>query len=294
MSIETFIAGHRLPAAFAQVASTHYTPLAERVHAAAARRPGLFVLGVNGAQGSGKSTLAAFLAARLSEHHGLQVAELSIDDLYLTRAERARLGQDVHPLLATRGVPGTHDVALGRRTLAALAGRSGTVPLPRFDKSRDDRVARERWPGVRLPIDVVVFEGWCVGSRAEPSRRLAEPVNELERREDPDGRWRSWVNTRLREDYPALFEPLDALVHLHVPGFEAVRGWRLEQEHKLRESAGEQGDAVMDDAAVERFIAHFERITRHDLAEMPARADALLELDESHAVSASRFRGRLA
>ena len=39
----------------------------------------------------------------------------------------------------------------------------------------------------------------------------------------------------------------------------------------------EGGDAsrVMDDAAIARFIAHYERVTRHILEEMPPRADHL-------------------
>src|SRR5689334_18588644 len=67
------------------------------------------VFGVCGSQGLGKSTLARVLKEALLEAHGLSVAVLSLDDLYLSSAERARLARDVHPLLKTRGVPGTHD-----------------------------------------------------------------------------------------------------------------------------------------------------------------------------------------
>src|SRR5436190_22661598 len=49
-----------------------------------------FVLGICGAQGSGKSTIAAALAARF-DAAGISSAVLSIDDLYLTKAERAQL-----------------------------------------------------------------------------------------------------------------------------------------------------------------------------------------------------------
>ena len=64
------------------------------------------VFAIAGLQGSGKSTLAAQVAAR-ARSEGLRVAVLSLDDLYLTRAQRQRLALDVHPLLATRGPPGT-------------------------------------------------------------------------------------------------------------------------------------------------------------------------------------------
>ena len=71
------------------------------------------MVGLTGPQGSGKSTLAAKLPPLLAAR-GLRSAVLALDDLYLTHAERRRLAADIHPLLATRGVPGTHDVALGR------------------------------------------------------------------------------------------------------------------------------------------------------------------------------------
>src|SRR5689334_11864372 len=84
-------------------------------------RPGrLLTIGINGAQGSGKSTLAALLHDLLEDGAGLRTVVLSIDDFYRTRAERQGLAREVHPLLETRGVPGTHDVALARHVLARL------------------------------------------------------------------------------------------------------------------------------------------------------------------------------
>ena len=84
----------------------------------------------------------------------------------------------------------------------------------------------------------------------------------------------------------------DALVFLRVPDFDAVERWRLEQEHKLRAAAA--GPAGMSDAEVVRVIGHFERLTRWNLEAMPARADAVVELDRDHGVAASRIAGRLA
>jgi D-glycerate 3-kinase len=40
----------------------------------------------------------------------------------------------------------------------------------------------------------------------------------------------------------------------------------------------------MADAAIDRFVQHYERLTRHILAEMPARAGLVLRLDESRHV----------
>lgn len=290
MNIDEFIRRERLPAEFEKTASAYYAPLAGWVDGKLGSAPDrALVLGVNGAQGTGKSTLAAFLAECLRSDYGRRAATLSIDDLYLRRADRQALAAAVHPLLETRGVPGTHDVQLGIRVVNGLAtlGRNDTLPIPRFDKARDDRAPDSAWPVATGPVDVVVLEGWCVGSLPQPESALAEPVNALERRDDPDGRWRRYVNDQLRTAYPPLFALLDRLVFLAAPGFDAIRAWRLEQEHKLRESAAPDAGRVMSDTEVIRFIEFFERITRHNLQTLPGVADVILRLDDDHAVTGS-------
>jgi D-glycerate 3-kinase len=242
------------------------------------RRP--FVVGLCGAQGSGKSTVSARLQLRL-EAAGLRTALLSIDDLYLPREEREALAARVHPLLRTRGVPGTHEVALGEQVLAAL-GRTGRVALPRFSKEEDTRRPTADWPWVTAPVDIVLFEGWCVGALPQDEAALAEPVNALEAREDRAGVWRRWVNDRLAGEYQKLFARIDYLVLLAAPGFAVVSAWRREQEHKLRAAltAGGKGlAATFDDAGVDRFIQFYQRITEHILTEMPGRADLCVALD---------------
>lgn len=232
-------------------------------------------LGISGAQGSGKSTLTRELAVAL-ERCEVPVAACSLDDFYLTRRQRAALAAHVHPLLATRGVPGTHDVALCQRILAELPDKA--VRVPRFDKGSDDRVAADEWSSAG-PARIVIFEGWCVGARPQPVAALATPVNALERDEDPDGRWRDYVNTALAGAYQRLFDSLDYLVYLAVPDFEAVVRWRGEQERALP-----QGQR-MDAARLERFIAHYERLTRWMLEEVPARADMVVHLTAAHGIA---------
>ena len=233
------------------------------------KRP--LIVGICGAQGSGKSTLAEALA-----RHFPRTTTLSLDDLYLTRAERAGLARTRHPLFATRGVPGTHDVALGLAKLDALEAGIPTL-LPHFDKARDDRAPSDTWPDARTPNDLVIFEGWCVGAVPEAEGALAAPVNDLERIADADGRWRRAVNSALAGSYQALFARLDMLILLAAPDWETVCRWREEQEAGLRQTAG-QGAGIMDEATVERFLQHYERLTRHILQEMPGRADLVLRL----------------
>ena len=234
------------------------------------------VLAVSGLQGSGKSTFAAQIVDAAGRS-GLAAATLSLDDVYLTRAQRRALAARVHPLLATRGPPGTHDLALASDTLDAVAaGRP--LRLPRFDKLADDRRPRHDWPRVDAPLDLLVMEGWCLGTPPQPPAALAEPLNELERAEDAAGRWRTHCNDALRDHYPALWRRFDRLWLLQAPGFEVVARWRWEQEQALQAAA--PGRSGMDPAALMRFLQHYERVSRHALHTLPTLADRVVALDE--------------
>lgn len=239
-----------------------------------ARRDGVRVYGLSGLQGSGKSTLAAQLAAA-GDAAGLRVAALSLDDFYLDRPAREGLARRIHPLLRTRGPPGTHDLPLALATLDALrAGRPAR--LPRFDKLGDRRRAERDWPGPAT-ADLVVLEGWCLGVPAEAPAALAAPLNPLERDEDPDGRWRRWCNAALARDYPALWARIDRLLFLQPPGFGVVPEWRWQQERAAPGAAGNR--RRMDRGAVARFVQHYERVSRQALRTLPAIADVVVPLD---------------
>jgi len=280
-AIDRLIEAEGLPADYRETADRYWRPLSENIAERYAGRP--LLVGINGAQGSGKSTLCKFLEVLLVEHNQIGVT-LSLDDLYLTRAERLELAGDHHPLFATRGVPGTHDVERGMAILdRLLAGKDAELPI--FDKATDDRA-----PGTRPvggAVNVVLLEGWCVGATPQPAAALREPVNTLEREEDPNGAWRREVNRRLATDYAELFARLDLLVMLKVPDFEAVRANRRLQEQKLG-----SGPAVLDDAALDRFLAHYQRLTEWMFAEMPSRADVLVEIDRDQRPSRVSTRGQ--
>lgn len=233
------------------------------------------VFAIAGLQGSGKSTLAA-QAANLARQHGLRVAVLSIDDFYLRHAQRQQLAREVHPLLATRGPPGTHDLDLALETMESLrAGRA--TRLPRFDKLADDRLPAAQWPKTEQRCDFVLLEGWFLKTPPQDSDDLIEPINALERDEDPDGSWRRWCNAALADEYPRLWRTIDALWFLQGPGFELVPEWRWQQEQSLQ--AADPDRTAMTRAEVGRFVQFFERVSRQALRTLPAIAERTVPLD---------------
>lgn len=282
-----FLDRHRLTTDYLSTANRWFQPLIENfcMQYDAGQAP--TVLGINGCQGSGKSTLADYLCCMIAERLDISTIALSLDDFYLTRAERSELASKVHPLLATRGVPGTHDVALAIDCIDSLRAGNKTV-ITRFDKKIDDRVAADKPEVVTEPLGLIVLEGWCLGAQPQPELALSTPINSLEQVEDPDGIWRNYVNRALQGDYQRLFASIDQMIMLQAPSFETVHQWRVEQERKMVERVLEQGldtpPEAMNEAQIQRFIQHFQRITEDVLRELPSRVDHLFELDQQRRI----------
>ena len=269
-------AAETLPDSYATNVIEILRPLADQVLELRQELSRPVTVGINGGQGSGKSTLSWFLVEWLQRECGLSAACLSLDDLYLSKARRMELAQSSHPLFATRGVPGTHDVALGMHLLDKLLGISddGTLAMPKFDKATDDLIDEAEWPEIEVPVDVVVLEGWCIGARSQSDAELDTPINTLEAEEDPDGQWRLAVNEHLKTDYAELFQRLDRLVMLRIPSFEKAIEWRRLQESK--------SSTQLSEKQLVRFMMYFERLTRHMLETVPLYADTVIDIDDQH------------
>lgn len=284
MDIHGFLTTHQLPSSYAETAQKWFTPLCEQLlkHQEGATKP--FIVGINGSQGSGKSTLTSFIEYYLSSVHGKQVVSLSIDDFYFDQSQRNALAIKVHPLLATRGVPGTHNIPLALDTLRNLDSGSRTL-LPRFDKATDNPFPTEQWPVIASSPDFIILEGWCVGATPQSQSELKPPINHLEEVEDPLGIWRSFVNTELAGDYQTLFAKIDYRIMLKAPSFDCVFQWRLEQEHKLAKKAAKNSTGVMSDEEVANFVQHYQRITEHALRQLPKKSDTVFYLDETRTIT---------
>lgn len=239
------------------------------------------VLGVSGAQAAGKSTLVRRLSEETAD---LRVAAFSLDDVYLTKAERDALARELHPLFETRGPPGTHDVALFDVTLDALcqADASSRTPLPRFNKLADDRAPPAEWPVFEGKPDLILIDGWCLGAEPVGRNELDEPVNDLEAKEDPDGVWRRAVNQSLRLDYLPRCMRCDAVINLAAPDWETVTNWRRAAE-RAHYAAAKQKPPEDLESRMSRFMSHYERVTRSMMAGM-RRADLVIQLDAERSI----------
>jgi len=273
-----------LPNAFLTSIEHWLLPIATLINTQYHAKTKPLIISFNGAQGSGKSTLTCFISLLLKHHFKTSSLSVSLDDFYATKQHRLRLAQDIHPLLKTRGVPGTHDLNLAITTLNHLKKCSTQDPcfIPIFDKASDDRTTKEHWKKVETPIEIILFEGWCNHAPIQTPSELKHPINALEAQEDPNGVWRSYVNKQLNLYHQKLFSLCDQLYFIKIPNFEKIKQWRGLQEQKLADCG--VNSKIMDQLQLERFIQHYERITRQCLQTLTNTADAIITLDKDHQI----------
>ena len=193
------------------------------------------IIGLSGGQGTGKTTITSIISLILRKYFKLKVFKISIDDFYKTRKDRKKLSISKHPLLITRGVPGTHDNKIIYDFFKKIKNKKfSKLKIPKFDKSKDDRCHKNLWYKINSRPDVIIFEGWCVGAKAQKNSELVKSVNSLEKTEDPDLVWRNYVNIQLKTHYKNLFKQINEIIYLRANNFKMLQKWRIKQEKKLR------------------------------------------------------------
>jgi D-glycerate 3-kinase len=278
--LSAFIEQHKLPDEFSDTVRLHYQPLAERILGQFKKHNTPYFVGINGCQGSGKSTLTDFLAEYLTTQYPLNVVVMSLDDFYLTGEKRQQLAENIHPLLATRGVPGTHDMATLEHVLLQLKAKKTGFSIPRFNKATDEPYPKEQWTVVDKPIDIILLEGWCWGVKPQTEEQLRSAINELELQYDAKGEWRNYVNQQLSEAYVPLYKNMDFWLALQAPSFDCVYKWRLEQEQKLQARNIDLANSkVMSPAEILNFTQYFQRLSVQSCTTIAQSADAIFYLD---------------
>ena len=246
------------------------------------------VIGLTGGQGSGKSTISKILKIVFKEYFNLETIIFSIDDFYKTFKDRKKMSKKISPLFLTRGVPGTHETKLLYNCIKSLKKKSfKKITIPKFDKSIDDRLPKNKWQKIKKKPNIVIFEGWCVGAKPQKNKDLLVPINTLEKDNDKKKIWRTKVNQELKNEYKKIFKLIDVSIFLKVPSFKHVYKWRLLQEKKLK--AASRGKKIMNSKQIKRFIMYYERLTKHMLKNLSHQSDILIKIDEKHKLKSLRL-----
>ena len=265
-----------------------YIPICEKIYQDYKKNKKIKIIGLAGGQGAGKSTITQIIKLILNYKYNLKVAYFSIDDFYKTIKERTKLSKNVSKLFKTRGVPGTHDTKLLKKTFSNLLKKNfKPVLIPTFDKSRDDRAPIKKWKKIYHQPNIIIFEGWCVGAKPQKHKYLKKSINVLEKKYDASLIWRSRVNYELQNAYAEIFNKINRLIFLKVPNFECVYKWRLLQEKKLQLTS--KGKKIMTPTQVKNFIMYYERITNQMLVDLTKKAYAVLYLDKKHRFNKIKF-----
>ena len=258
-----------------------YLPVCEKIYRDYKKNKKIKIIGLTGGQGAGKSTITQVLKLILEIKYNLSVVYFSIDDFYKKLSERKKMSKKVNQLFRTRGVPGTHNTTLIKKIFTNLTKKNfKPLIIPLFDKSRDDRFPKEKWQKIKKRPEIIIFEGWCVGAKPQDKKYLKKPINILERKNDPNLKWRSKVNYELGNDYKKIFNKINRLIFLKVPNFKCVYKWRLLQEKKLQLTSG--GKKIMSRTQVSKFIMYYERTTKQMLIDLTKKAHVVLYLDNKH------------
>ena len=254
-----------------------------------------YLVGLAGGQGTGKTTISSILEIILRKYFKLNVFKISIDDFYLTRKERFNLSKKIHPLLMTRGVPGTHDIKIMLDFFRkSKTKKFKSFKLPKFNKAIDDRFKKNQWYTIKKKPDVVIFEGWCVGARAEKNSTIKKSINSLEKTNDSQLIWRNYVNKQLKTKYKKLYDQLDCLVYLKAKNFSLLQKWRLIQEKKLwlKNKNKKTNNKIMSKGDVINFMQTYQRVTQNMFKFAPRYASIILNLNSNHQIKSAVYKSK--
>jgi len=266
-------------------------PLCFWINSKADKKKTYFV-GLAGGQGTGKTTTSTLIKIILNKYFKLNVFRISIDDFYLTRKERISLSKRVHPMLLTRGVPGTHDINMMLNFFKKSKNKKfKSLKLPTFNKAIDDRFSEKHWYDLKKKPDVIIFEGWCVGAKSETNNTLKKTINSMERTKDQKQIWRKYVNDQLKSKYKKLYSRLNCLIYLKAKDFSLLQKWRLKQERKLWiKSKKSSNTKIMSKEDVLSFMQTYQRVTQNMFKYMPKYASIIINLNSNHQIKSAVYR----
>ena len=251
-----------------------------------------YFVGLAGGQGTGKTTISSLIKIILSKYFKLDVFRISIDDFYKTRKERISLSKRIHPMLMTRGVPGTHDINMMLNFFKKSKSKKfKRLKLPIFNKAIDDRFSKKHWYDLKKKPDVIIFEGWCVGAKSEKNNTLKKTINSMEKTKDQKQIWRKYVNDQLKSKYKKLYSQLNCLIYLKAKDFSLLQKWRLKQERKLWvKSKKNLNTKIMSKDNVLTFMQTYQRVTQNMFKYTPKYASVIINLNSNHQIKSAVYK----
>ena len=240
---------------------------------------------LSGSQGSGKSTLGKLLKLVIEKFYKKKVMLLSIDDYYLSKNQRLKLSKKIHPLLLTRGVPGTHDIKALKYHINQFQNQNFPISTPIFNKLKDD-ISKKR--KVIHNAQILLLEGWCCGSVPIANQYLFKNINSLENTYDKNTNWRKYYNSLLRNEYKSVFSLFDKKIYIKAPSFKYVLKWRHAQEK--RNASDSDNKDIMNKEKLKEFIQHYEKLTKWMMLTMPTKADILIKIDSNQKIKKLLFK----
>jgi D-glycerate 3-kinase len=197
-------------------------------------------------------------------------------------------------MLLTRGVPGTHDINMMLNFFKkAKSKKFKRLKLPTFNKAIDDRFDKKRWYNLKEKPDVIIFEGWCVGAKAEKNNTLNKTINSMEKNKDKKKIWRKYVNQQLKSKYKNLYSQLNCLIYLRAKNFNLLQKWRLKQERKLLLNSKKNSKLkIMNKEDVLSFMQTYQRVTQNMFKNMPKYASIILNLNSNHQIKTAVYKKR--
>ena len=229
---------------------------------------------IAGSQGSGKSTLSIQIKKYFKEFYFKNVVILSIDDFYLSSHQRKQLSKKFKSnLFDTRGVPSTHNLELLIETVDKLKRNKFPVYIPIFDKVTDNKKKYKRKIN---KADLIILEGWCVGSKPIDLKYLKKNINDLEKINDSNMIWRTAYNKSLVE-YQKLFNKFNHYIFIKLPNWQYVINWKYKQELGLR--------SLRSDVNLKKklylFIQYYEKLSKWMSLTCPNFCNILITLDKN-------------
>ena len=238
---------------------------------------------LSGSQGVGKTTLLKLIKIIIKKKFNKKILSISLDDFYFDKKEREKISKNKHPLLKTRGVPGTHDIEYLLQTIKRFNESKYPIKLPLFDKLSDSRKKKQKL--IKTKCDILILEGWCVGCPPISRKYLMSNINTLERQFDTNGKWREYYSKQIKTKYSKVFGKFNSVIYFKTPSFAHVLRWRIKQENHLRKLNIKHKSSGMSPKEIVNFVQHYEKITKWMLKIMPHLANIVLYVDKDQKIS---------